>query len=584
MPAKQFPHVQLRGETYQYVRRVPQKVIQSPKAYVELFGGRSTYRVSLKTKIYSEALAAAAVQERHFEALVARALGEHTRNIASSAYSEINAASLANVSAQIAKESVRYWRPLILRAHIDDSAREFLDVRLDQFVEARDGADIATAVLSGKSAFQYAQELNSKLGFFVAEDSNEFAELVAAIIDGCKEARTTVNALFDGHSLPLEPSSSLIRNFAKKAPSKLPIKTFSEVTAKQFSTKNFAAKTKAKMRRSQARFIEVVGDKDINDYTKDDVRKFLDRLAEQQVGKASGRERPITQKTIRSYVTGISSPFDFAIDRGWMTESNPTSGIKVENWREAPDIRSQPPKRRFETHELRDLFKHPWFKGAHSEARCYQPGGVLLDDMRYWAPVVALYTGMRAAEIGGLELEEIRLDDEAPHFLIKPNKYRNTKRGRIRHAPVLDALLNLGFAEYVARISQSGSDRLFPDWLVPPQKNDDDEDFYGWANAKWIRAFNRTVLPTVFPNLSESGTRSPITFHSFRGSFKFMLMKFGPPHLANAVIGHSQDDLDKAYIGTIAPRDTYEAFKSADFDLLSIPPRLRGASCAKQSQ
>lgn len=572
MPAKQFPHVQLRGGIYQYVRRVPQRVLSRTEAYKELFGGRPTYRVSLKTKIYLEALAAAAVQERHFDALVAKALDEHTPNIACSPKSELNAAALGNVSAQIRNDSVIYWRSLILRANIDDMAREFLDVRLDQFVDDRDNANIETAVLSGRSPVQYAREVNSKLGFFVAEDSNEFAELVAAIIDGCHEARKAVNELFEGHSLPLEPSSSLIRNFAAKTTPKHPSKSFSEVIAIQFSTKNFAAKTKAKMHRSQTLFIEIAGDKDINEYTKDDVRKFLDRLAEQQVGKATGQSRPISRTTMQSYVSGISSPFDFAINRGWRTEDNPASGIRIENWRDAPNGILQPKRRRFEIEELRALFRHPWFSGCYSDSKCYEPGEVLLNDMRYWAPIVALYTGMRAGEIGGLKLDEIRLEDHAPHILVKCNEYRNTKSKLDRHVPVLDALMNLGFADYVAKVRESNSDRLFPDWDLPLQ-DAANSAYFNWANCKWIRAFNRTVIPSVFPTMASSGGRSPVVFHSFRGAFKFMLMRHGPSHLANAILGHSQDDLDKAYIGSVAPGDTYAAFKSADYDSLAIPSR-----------
>lgn len=572
MVSKRFPHVGLRDGTYYYIRRVPQKVKTLPEAWEREFGSRPSVRDSLGTKVYSEALKAAALREEEFDASVQRALGKRSSPLAGVRKTQITAEALGSISSGISRKIALKWRRLILRANIDPSAQDFLDHHLHQFIDQRDLDDMATAVLSGVTPVEYAQKLNADKGFAVSEDSEEFEELVAAVIDGCSEARRAVNDMFDGHSLPVEPKSSLIRNFAKASSSTYESKTFSEVAAIQSSTKNFAAKTRAKMKRSQALFVQVIGDKDVNQYTKADIRLFLDHLAEQQVGNASNQGRPISQTTIQSYLSGISSPFNFASSRGWLAEGNPTCGMRIEDWRSAPNATEVPKRRRFEVEELNAIFRQPWFAGCKSESTSYQPGEVFLNDMRYWAPVVALFTGARAAELGGLMLDEIDLDSEAPHILLRCNKYRNTKFKLNRHVPILDALLALGFAEYVTTVRKSGSDRLFPDWNIP-QQDDSDNTYFNWANTKWIRAFNRTIIPAALPHLIKPAVRSPVVFHSFRGAFKFMLLGHGNPHLANAILGHSQDELDKAYIGTVSPKETYTAFRSADFEGLKLPVR-----------
>lgn len=572
MAVKGFPHGGIRDGVYQYRRRVPQKVIELPDKYEELFGSRPFVRESLGTKNYSDALKAAALLEKDFDARVEKALGRQPLPETAVRHVQVTLAALGRVSSDICTKAVLAWRRDIQRANVDVDARDYLEHRLDQFIDERDGSDVNTAVLWGRSPLDYAREVNVKMGFSVSEKSAEFEELVAAVIDGCQQARRSINDLFDGHSVPVAPTSTLIQNFAKATSGAPSSKTFSDVSALHFSTKKLAAKTRAKMKRSQDLFIQLIGDKNINDYTKADVRLFLDHLAERQVGTASNRARPISQGTLQSYVSGISSPFNFAVGRGWVTDGNPALGMRIEDWRDAPSAREVPKRRRFSVDELNAIFQHPWFSGCHSKSKSYRPGDVLLNDMRYWAPVVAIYTGARAAELGGLMLEEIHLKDDAPHILFRCNKYRNTKFELERHVPILDALLRLGFADYVERIRETGADRLFPDWKLPI-KDAIDDTFYNWANAKWIRAFNRTVIPAVLPEIAASETRSPVVFHSFRGAFKFMLLGHGNPHLANAVIGHSQDDLDKAYIGNVAPKETYGAFRYADFIDVKIPTR-----------
>lgn len=564
MVSKAFQHVIPRGGRHQYNRRVPAAIIARPAEHQRLFNGRSHFRRSLGAGDYRETLRAAEEAHDEFERLVAEGLAPTAPAIPAPTR-RFNAEALADVSAFIRERMILHWRQLILRAEINEDDAHYLDVQLDRVIYRPHGTDEMTQLL-GCTPLERARQINAGWGFNLDEESEQFGELVLAIKDGCVSGRKGIQDIFAGKALPDEPTSTLIKQFGGSR-SKKKSRLFSELVAEHLKQGTFASTTRVKMKRAHDFFLKVVGDKPIAEITRDDVVSFLDTLSRQQVGAATGRPRSITSETIQSYLTQISSPLSWGIERGWMDGPNPAKGFKVSSWGASSDQKER--RRRFSISELNELFRHPWFAGCESEAdfRCYRPGDCLLQDMRYWAPVVALYTGARAAELAGLRLRDIKLEDPHPHILIQANQHRYIKSGWARHVPVLDKLLNLGFRNYVGRLHDAGADRLFPDWERPSSGK--------WANAKWIKAFNRTLLPSVFPEAAAEDHRSPLVFHSLRGSFKVLALNGAPRHLANAVIGHVQDDLDKSYIGQLTPAETYGTFHQLDFVGLNIPSRER---------
>jgi len=182
--------------------------------------------------------------------------------------------------------------------------------------------------------------------------------------------------------------------------------------------------------------------------------------------------------------------------------------------------------------------------------------------MRFWAPVLAAHTGMRAGELAGLMLSDIQLEGPYPHFHLRANELRGLKSGIDRYVPVLDILYELGFERYVAARRTAGDNRLFPDWTFPGRSDREVEGSSSWSNSKWIRAFNRTVLDQALPGVRDDVFRSPVTFHSFRGSFKTLLSSVDAGIYTNAVMGHSQDALDRAYLAKQRPEDLCPKFRS----------------------
>ena len=565
-----FPHVAIRGKIYYYQRRVPSSVRSRPDAFLLHFSGQALYRKSLETSVYSEALARAALAEAKFDRAVAVAIGASVAVRPSLSPRALDPAGLADIARSIRDKLVDDWRHDIVAAETSPEMADYLEWRLDKViaVAAREG-DIGL-VLGGSSVDERAKEINVSENFRVDTKSLHFGELKRAIRDGLTEARRDIQSMFEGNSLPSNSNSTLINSFSSCVAPQPSSPTVSVVALEQFRVSNYAPKTVVKYRRAHERFIEVVGDKSINQVVRDDINAFLEAVTARNVGDGAGAARPISQATVQSYLVAISSLLAVAISKGWRAGPNPAAGINLAHWVAEADVRSVPLKRRFKEVEINALLLHPWFSGCESSGVSYKPGHVLLDDMRYWASILALYTGARASELGGLKISEIALG-VAPHITLQPNEYRRIKSGKPRVVPVLDALLELGFADYVGRVASRGSDRLFPDWECPRDRSAKAADELSrWANSKWLRAFNRTVIPAVLPR-ADHELRSAVTFHSFRGAFKKLLDDHQAGKKANWIMGHSQDALDQAYIADYTPEELHEAFRDARYRTIAIP-------------
>jgi integrase len=313
------------------------------------------------------------------------------------------------------------------------------------------------------------------------------------------------------------------------------------------------------------------GNKVVESLEKPDFQLFVKHLAETSVGgKSIGSiRRPMSEQTVQKRLGFLRSAINLAMHRGLIPErQNPASAIRVKAFVSRQDPAVMPKKRGFKTEELNAIFCYPWFSGCKSASETHAPGIYRLTGAEYWAPVVALYTGCRASELGGLAIGEIHIDGPNPHIEIRDNEFRRTKGGYARNVPILDALINIGFREYYVRVAASGASRLFPDWKDPSRSGAD----AAWSNARIIRSFNRTVIASSLSTSFVPGSRQPVTFHSFRGSFKTMLDRHNiGRNIINEVVGHSKTELDESYIGTIPIEVTYPAIRHCDFPGLILP-------------
>ncbi|MVZ98473.1 hypothetical protein EUU23_12290 [Sphingorhabdus sp. IMCC26285] len=566
MAKKSATYIVPRGNMFQYRRRVPQAVIDQAEAWQRYFGGKRFYRVSLKTGDYACALEQGAETQRLFEEMVSLAT-RHQPLVQIRVAQAPTATDLGAVAQEIRDSIVKSWRNSIKSAGVNAVAAAALHIKIENEIEEYRPVDPGAG--PSEHEIEYARQYNREWGFNVDEGSDDFGELILAVRDGRTQGRRDANDLIGGKSLPDAVSSTLISSFGRKAASSAPQYKFSEVVSEQRRVSNFSKKTLQKADRAQRLFIQLIGDKPVDLIIAEDIHRFIDALAMQEVGKTGKR---VTRATVQSYVTQISSPLLYAVQRRWLVH-NPAAGHNIKHFVAPSDPVATPPKKPFTAAELNKVFSYFWFTGCKSASQSHAPGSELLNDMRYWAPVLALYTGARAAELGGLKLNEIILG-AAPHFLIQPNEFRRTKSGKSRIVPMLDALIELGFLTYLDRIKASGSDRLFPDWKCPAERGGTtEEEQTRWSNSKWIRSFNRTVIPQVVPPQNAQAQRSAVTFHSFRGSFKSLLIRSGTEKMANAIIGHTETALDKAYLISVTPEDLHREFRNASYEGLVLSTR-----------
>ena len=102
-------------------------------------------------------------------------------------------------------------------------------------------------------------------------------------------------------------------------------------------------------------------------------------------------------------------------------------------------------------------FGHPIWSGCYSTTRRHIPGDVIVWDGLYWCPLISAYSGMRREEIAGMQVSEVVLDADVPHFVVVENGNRGLKTlASTRTVPIHPVLTRLGFDCYVRTQKKNG--------------------------------------------------------------------------------------------------------------------------------
>lgn len=268
------------------------------------------------------------------------------------------------------------------------------------------------------------------------------------------------------------------------------------------------------------RFLAIIGDKPIDQYTKADGRKFRDIVSSlpknmekykdlkglslesiPKKAKALGLE-PMSRSNVNKYIIGVSALWRW-IHKNYDEEpSNPLNGMEYK-------IKANPRKERdpFTSEELTTIFKAPVFTGSKSYKSWSRPGEYVMDDSyRYWIPLIGLFTGMRLGEICQMSVEDVCEEDGIHYFDI--HKRREGMSLKTPHSerqiPVHPELVRLGFKEYVQKLESEGQERLFPDLEISS------EGYYSKNASMHFQRFFKKVGVKHGKNC----------FHSFRHCFE----------------------------------------------------------------
>ena len=165
----------------------------------------------------------------------------------------------------------------------------------------------------------------------------------------------------------------------------------------------------------------------------------------------------------------------------------------------------------------------------------------IVKDHEFWLPLIALYSGMRIAEIVGLERADIRKIEGIWVFDVNEN-WNSTKRQKsdlskskknkssIRLIPISQKLIDIGYLKYIDRLKED--DMLFPELSLGKNKG------LGDYASKW---FNERFLNQIQLEKRSADGKQSVSFHSFRHGFVTSLDK-------TEINGNVLNDSERHYV------------------------------------
>ncbi len=280
------------------------------------------------------------------------------------------------------------------------------------------------------------------------------------------------------------------------------------------------------------RFIELLGDKGIEEIHKRDVAEFRNLMEQlptrpkqdvsamplrQQIAYAQEHNLPcLSAATVKKLGRALSAVLGLAVEDG-LLEYNPAHGLTYADTAVNPLAE---PERPYTATELATVFGSPLFVRRTQHTR--------FGEAHYWVPLMLYYTGARAEEICQLYVADLMQQDGVWSFRVAELREDQSVKNRSsnRDIPVHPHLLALGLLDYVRTLPADG--RLFP-LLQPsgPKQN------YHVRLGVWWQRYLREKLSIVREDIQP--------FHSFRHTFiNFMRDAGAREDIQNAITGHSQ--------------------------------------------
>ena len=279
--------------------------------------------------------------------------------------------------------------------------------------------------------------------------------------------------------------------------------------------------------------IEVLGNKPINNITREDMREYRDvlrKLPPNRKKKAQYKEKTIQEilemapvdtlnvKTINTTVEAAASMFEWGMREGILTV-NPAKGLQIKDERHDRDKRDD-----FPMEDITKIF----FSGDYTPENFIHPA-------YYWGPLIGLYTGMRLEEICQLHCADIIQEGSVWCFDINLNPSRDgtidkllKTTSAVRKVPIHNDLHQLGFLEHVEKMKRQGHERIFPE-LNKTEKTPKYGKQVSKAFSNWLKGH---------------GITGKKTFHSLRHTFSHYF-KTNKMHndVFRQVFGHEIEEL-----------------------------------------
>nr|WP_158743636.1 site-specific integrase [Acidisphaera sp. L21] len=501
---------------------------------------------------------------------------------------ELDSAVAAKIEAWFKAEVDRAWRLYSTGEHAgalipDDSSREDRH-RLQRAYLADDAEHRIASLVEQHAAGDYiegrviARDIISSLPGAFDEHDQRFTALSKRILEALaeiEEARLRWAAGDDGYVPLLDVGQAAAPTPAKVRGAGTILKEIAEeYVAHRLAERGTSAKDAGQLRGQITTLLEQVG-------SATTVEEFTPRLAGEvftafrslppnfrkhtslrglTLFDAAKRARldklqPMTAKSVNNYMTTYRGVFKEAIDQG-LVFSNPFQGKHV---LVTESVQSE---RGFKADELSAILKSPVFNGCERTGRPFQPGSFLLNDRRFWLPLVAMLTGARVSELCQLRSKDVKQLDGVWLISINLEAGKTLKTPQsVREVPIHDQLLRLGFLEYTRNHAADAPGSLFD---IPTPNNGD----WGAKMGKWLRE-------KFLPGVLSTSTRDGLGFHSFRHNFETEMRAANlRTDVGHRMLGHKPPDVAGRY-GRYEPATAAANLKLIRFpsDIEAIPAR-----------
>lgn len=564
-------HTILRNGAYHYKRRIPQHALG-----FKHFGGKRFFQQSLGTSDYHEALS----RVLEFDLEFGRLIGESDKP----APSNPAAAQNGRLSHDQLVYLARRYRDAIV--HNDAKMRREAGREGNESLTAQRLAELDEVPMELADHFEKLRRFDpsaveeAALGKFRALGVEEpklhpsWDDLCDALLDAEIDAYQSIHQLHIGRRLmEPEPINARLRSAPKDDPA-LHSKLLSDLADEYIRVSNPGPSWRVKVSAAIDSYSGFAGTSQIAAITQRSIQDWVSRLLESSIDpteagsdtSTAAPPRRRSPRTVRDgYLAVIKTLLKFAVDRGYIT-SSPAIGVSVPTAK-----RKASAKRPFDVSELERIFKLPRFVGSRDKHRIDALGPVLIDDHRYWNPLLALFTGARSSEIAQLRMRHVTREGDYDVLLFTTSAEDRGNEGSLktpsafRRVPIHPELIKLGFLDYVEglRGAGAGEDRLFPHWK---------RRGFSYSDSSCQRTFNK--------RLKEVSVRRPHpSFHSFRHTFKTHAANSGMAPQAQAqMLGHVQQGMDSVYLHALTVgRLAEEMFKYAveGLDLAHLYPENR---------
>ena len=331
-------------------------------------------------------------------------------------------------------------------------------------------------------------------------------------------------------------------------------------------------KTEREHRVWSKHFIETVGDRPLDDYTKADARAFKAVLMQtpanwnklkplqgiKTLSEAAEKANrlglpPMSDRNVNKILGFVGAFWTWAEGQYDEAPANLFKGLKLKINKRARYERDP-----FTPEELIAIFTAPLYTGCKSIRQWNQSGDLVPRDAGiYWVPLISLFSGARMGEIIQLRVEDVQKEAGVRYLNVNANEEDQHLKNlnSWRSIPIHPKLIEMGFMKLVERRRAEKAERLFPDL----KKGED-----GYYSSPFSKHFNRFLR-------SVGAKRDKTSFHSFRHNFEDACRDCGvTKELMDALQGHGDHGMSARYGKGYSLQRLDEAMRKVEYRGLEL--------------